>query len=121
MYADIYVTTLISRKRYRGRGFSAIENGEACAPPFQIRLLFLCPFLAPFDAIPLAFGCGVESEFVQLFAGKSVALAAMRLAFSLAAILDGALRAPKRFLDGKASFAFHNFAPFAFAAKQSAS
>jgi hypothetical protein len=96
---------------------SKMKNGRRWPAVIKVCLLFLCPFLAPFDAIPLVLGGRVKGEFVQLFTGEAVALSAMILALPLAAILDGALRTPKRLFNGKASCALHNLAPFAFAAQ----
>ena len=53
---------------------------------------------------------------MQLFARELTALPAIRFAFALAAVLDGAFRAPERLFNRQASAALHNFTPFTFAA-----
>ena len=58
---------------------------------------------------------------MQLFAGELTALAAIRFALALAAVLNRAFGAPKRLLNCQASAALHNFTPFTVRARQAAS
>ena len=84
--------------------------------PWSVLLLFRRPVPALVDAVAFAACQRVVGELVQLLAGKVGAEAAVFQTFALAAVLDGAFRAPERLFNRQASAALHNFTPFTFAA-----